>query len=258
MPVKHVALETPRGFARGMWHIGEGYQPILIVHGYFGVNRVGPARLYLKIANALTTIGCDVLRLDVVGVGDSDGKFEDITLTSFIDDFLTGANWLIEQMNPNAKPPILIGHSLGANVALKMSDCRTWHGSILIAPEVKLNEGAHVLLDEIQIKEIKENGYTLRKGFLINAEFIENIRCMSIIDQAKSISMPTVIVQGTNDEFYDPCGAKDLSCSLQKAKLIYVKSADHNFRGPKNENALIQSILESVQWINQQYLCRKS
>ncbi len=252
MPIEHVTLETPRGKARGMWHVGDGLQPVLIVHGYFGANRVGPARLYVKIANALNVHGCDVLRLDVVGTGDSDGKYENITLTSFIDDFMHGSNWLMNRMSTNANRPILIGHSLGANVTLCMSEYGNWKGLILVAPEVRPKGGVNNLFTENQLEEIRKVGHTIRKGIKLNARFIEEIGKVSALDIACRVPVPTVVIQGTNDELYDPFGANDLTDKLKKCKMIRIDGADHNFLGPMYEKALVKSISESIQWVNRQ------
>lgn len=250
MRVEHVTLVTPHGTARGMWHIGKNLSPILILHGYFGANRVGPARLYVKIANALGMNGFDVLRLDAVGAGDSDGDYEDVTFSSFIDDFLNGANWIMNQMDIEANRPILIGHSMGANVALHMAEFGNWKGLILMAPEVMPKGGIDRLLTEYQLKEININGHTIRKGVIINASFIDEIRKDSALNIAESISIPTAIIQGVNDELYDPLGAEHLSKKIRKCKLFYIDNADHNFLGPMCETELIKYILESVEWIN--------
>ena len=60
-------------------------------------------------------MGIATLRFDMTGIGNSEGNFPDTNLTTQIEDFLSAADYLTKHYEA---PKLLIGHSLGGNVAL--------------------------------------------------------------------------------------------------------------------------------------------
>ncbi len=72
-------------------------------------------RAAVRIARALASEGIATLRFDFTGLGSSEGKFEDSSFVTNIDDLLAAAAYL--RTNYRA-PTILIGHSLGGAAVL--------------------------------------------------------------------------------------------------------------------------------------------
>lgn len=65
--------------------------------------RVGPERLYLRMTDALVTLGCPVLRFDFYGLGDSEGTLQEpllkdvynhIEVGRYIDDVVDAMDWM--------------------------------------------------------------------------------------------------------------------------------------------------------------------
>lgn len=108
MSVTHpVAFQNKRGhLLRGILHAPEpstarGVCVLLLSPGVKG--RVGPHRLYLKIAAGLVPLGFHVLRFDFYGLGDSEGELTELDLADvynrvqggrYVDDTLDALNWL--------------------------------------------------------------------------------------------------------------------------------------------------------------------
>ena len=74
---------------RGIIHKGTCPVPIIMVHGYFSSNKIGPYRLYYQIAQALNQIGYTVVRIDLSGMGESDGNIENIQFSDHTSDLLS-------------------------------------------------------------------------------------------------------------------------------------------------------------------------
>lgn len=95
--------------------------PTAIVVHCFTCNRksVGTTR----ISKELAARGYISLRIDMQGMGDSDGRMEDSTLTSNIHDIIEANTWFNNQYSPTLPHPIppriLVGHSLGGAAVLR-------------------------------------------------------------------------------------------------------------------------------------------
>lgn len=128
-------------------------------------------RIAFRLAARLADYGIGVLRLDLTGLGESDGNFADTTFSSNVDDILCA----IDYLNQHAMiPSMIIGHSLGGTAALAVT-----HLTKSIKAVVTINsphEPIHVqrhfkrLDDDLQNKgetdvTIAGQSYTLRKPF---------------------------------------------------------------------------------------------
>ena len=72
-----------------------------------------------NISRALTGHGLGVLRFDFTGLGDSEGDFADTNFSSNVSDLHDACAWLSEQ---HQAPTMLIGHSLGAFIAIDVAN----------------------------------------------------------------------------------------------------------------------------------------
>lgn len=91
---------------------------VVIAHGYFSSNRVGPHRLYYQIANALEKEGYNVVRFDLRGIGESDGNIEDVKFLDHVSDLETIITIFRQRFNDT--PVILIAHCIGCNLSLQI------------------------------------------------------------------------------------------------------------------------------------------
>lgn len=248
----HSEIVTKEGVLRGMIHLPEGKKSLgtmVIFHGYFASNRVGPARLYVELARELAKCGFAIIRFDCLGVGDSDGEFCNVSLESEIRDCLHICEFALKYNNTLALS--IIGHSMGANLALHVSTkFKKIKELILIAPEIEALGGIDRLFDTKQLNELTHKGWTVRKGLSINASFINAIRSKDVITLSKGVTFPCFIFQGDNDELYSLDGAKLLASSIKKSEIILIRGADHNFLNPDSRVLLYEHIKNMLLGLN--------
>ncbi len=80
--------------------------------------RVGPHRLYVKAARRMAELGFTVFRLDLPGIGDSEGSLRVDTYDCFeVPDVLSAVEFALERTEANAV--ILLGLCAGARCAVK-------------------------------------------------------------------------------------------------------------------------------------------
>ncbi len=102
-------------------HVPEGEGPfpgVLFCHGFTG-NRVEPQRLFLEFARRLTRQGLAVLRFDFGGHGESEGAFQDLTLTGELQDVKAAWEHLGACPKVDASRRALLGFSLGGYMAAR-------------------------------------------------------------------------------------------------------------------------------------------
>jgi alpha/beta superfamily hydrolase len=83
------------------------------------LHRVGPNRLYVKIARQLEQLGFNVLRFDLWGIGDSQDHTGSGQSGNFFDDTLEAMDFL--QLRMNVRKFMLMGICMGAKIALEVA-----------------------------------------------------------------------------------------------------------------------------------------
>ncbi|MGR3302728.1 MAG: alpha/beta hydrolase [Candidatus Scalindua sp.] len=244
---KSFEIQTQDGIIRGINHIPDGNavceSPIVIAHGYFSANHVGPSRLYVQIARTLTNKGFTIVRADMLGVGDSDGEFSCITYQSEIRDLNKICDYAKETFK--ASSLILLGHSMGGNLVLRVSKDRDdILKLVLLAPDAKKKGGVDKLFSTKQLQELDALGHTIRKGMHISKSFIDEIRNDMHYEIAKQLEIPVAVIQGDEDNLYCPDGARKLAECAPKGFFYLIPEADHNFLSIESRNAMIQKIKE--------------
>ncbi len=105
---------------RGIVHMPDGAAAparsgVVFLHGWSGC-RIGPHRMFVKLARRLCDRGCACLRFDFAGRGDSDGCVGDASIDSMIDDTLAGMGFFAREAG--VARPVLLGICSGSKVAV--------------------------------------------------------------------------------------------------------------------------------------------
>ena len=72
----------------------------------------------VRLSRAIATAGLTVLRFDMTGLGDSEGRFGDTTFDTNVADLIAAGRWAAEQLGG---PAVWMGHSLGGAAVLKVA-----------------------------------------------------------------------------------------------------------------------------------------
>lgn len=177
------------------------------------------------------TAGHGFLAFDYSGHGESDGAFEDGTISAWRADALAAID------AHTSGPVILVGSSMGGWMALLTALARPARvaGLVLIAPAPDFTE--KLIWPEFSPEaqaEIMEKGFTLRPSdydepYTITRNLIEDGRTWQILDAPIRIDVPVRILQGKEDVDVPWRHAERLVDTITSSDLIFtlIKDGDH-------------------------------
>ena len=185
----------------------------------------------LRLEDWANRTGHGFLAFDYSGHGESDGAFEDGTVSQWRDDALAAID------SQTDGPLVIVGSSMGGWMALLAALARPDRvkGLVLIAPAPDFTE--KLMWPEFPAKaqaEIMEQGFTLRPSdydepYTITRALIEDGRQWQILDKPIGFDGPVRILQGMQDadvpwthaaRLVDALTASDLTITL-------IKDGDH-------------------------------
>jgi pimeloyl-ACP methyl ester carboxylesterase len=198
------------------------------------------------------TTGRAFLRFDYSGHGESSGRFEDATISQWLDDVLQ----VLEQYVPDR--PVLVGSSMGGWLALlathELIQDRPEHapfGLVLIAPAVDFTERLmwDAFPDDVR-RTIMETGLYLRPSlysdepYPITRRLIEDGRRHALLGQTIRTGCPVHILQGMEDPDVPWRHALELVEHLpgDSVSLTLVKDGDHRLSRPEDLERLVAAV----------------
>jgi pimeloyl-ACP methyl ester carboxylesterase len=210
----------------------------VLVHGG-GVTRE-EAGFFTRLAAGLAVAGIPVLRFDLRGHGDSDGRQEDLTICSVANDISAAMSHIREQVDSG--PPHLYGTSFGGGISAFFAARHPLQVQSLTLANPLLDYRKRFVddkpywhagrIDDAEGQLLVERGYlhhspTFRLGRpLLNEVFYINPRA-----ELADLTVPTMFLHGTRDTFV-PVESSQAAVSQvirAEARLIEINGAQHGF-----------------------------
>lgn len=232
----------------------DSYPMVIIMHG-FSASKDGA--LLKLIADDLGQAGIASVRFDFNGHGDSDGRFEDMTVLNEINDARHVYEYLkTEADNRKSISSIsLVGHSQGGVVASMLAgEIAKEQGSnaiqsvVLLAPAGNIADGLigsnffSFQFDTEQLPEVVE----LPSGLRIGREYFRTAYNLPIYDTAKQYTGPVSIIQGTGDDVVPERYSRRFERAYgdKQAELHILDGYDHEFT--QNRQAVAQMVTDFI------------
>jgi uncharacterized protein len=217
---------------------------VILCHGM--ESNKGSNKLVL-LGQALAERGVLALRFDFSYVGESSGKFEDITYSGEVDDLK--AAYALVQSRQTGKTAIL-GSSMGGSVALLFAAQEPTVAALvtLAAPLHPENFPRRILTPE-QIQCWRNRGFTLHNGQRLNATLLEDLEHIDVAASARQVSCPVLILHGDADEVVPVEEARELhDCLASSKRLVIFEGSDHRLSHPM---ILRQVISQALDWLTE-------
>ena len=195
----------------------------------------------MKLSRQLEKAGIGSVRFDFSGSGESDGLFEDMTVSREISEarriyeFMSG----LECADPGSL--FLVGFSNGGLIAS------------VLAPELEgvkalvfgLLLGIWPILGERSVCFTDEAGRMDIGGLLLNPRFVDDVKSIDIYGRAAKYKGEVLIVHGTRDQVVPLEGSyRYRDIYKERLKLVEVEGASHLFDRVSWKDKLIGTTVE--------------
>ena len=199
------------------------------------------------LARSLAARGVLALRFDFRYVGDSSGKFADITYSGEVED-LRAAHQFMQSRRPGKT--VIFGSSMGGTVALLFAAQEASVAAVvtLAAPGHPENFPKRVLTPA-QLQQWRQQGHTIYNGQRLNISLLEDLERIKVTDAVRRIHCPVLILHGDADEVVPVDEAYELYRTLTSPKRLSIfPDTDHRFSDPL---AMRQAMNKALDWLTE-------
>lgn len=232
---------------RGMEHVpdeGEGFPAVILFHGFTG-NRLEPHRMFLKISRILEANGIASFRFDFLGSGESDGNFEEMTLSSEIVEANEILDFVKKDSRVDPEKTSLLGLSMGGLVASLVAGSRPddVYRLVLMAPAGDWMKVIVQQTSELHVSEkqaIYDHG-----GNLVGRAFAEDLKTLDTYPHAGRYKGNVLLIHGSKDLAVPPKVSeeyRDLAYG-KNTDVHIIEGADHTFNSHRWEQEALRYIL---------------
>ncbi|MDD5489470.1 MAG: alpha/beta fold hydrolase [Candidatus Moranbacteria bacterium] len=222
-------------------------KPIMILcHGFTTGKH---STTYVKLEELLNAKGIATFRFDFFGHGESEGKFEDITISEAADDILRAIEYL-EGLGYSKMG--LFGSSFGGAASI-IAASKTKDLSLLVLKspvadymEREMGKGNKKELGEWKEKGFKDYFDSKGNKYKLNYTFFEDFAKNDGYEAAKKIIIPVLIVHGDADTSVPIEQSKKLRKTLANAKLEIIKGANHHYSDPEHYQKHLDLVMNFI------------
>lgn len=214
----------------------------ILMHGFKGDLGYDNSKILYALSHALNDQGLATIRFDFSGSGKSEGRFEDMTVFSEIQDGIAIINYVQNVMH--AKHIYLIGHSQGGVVASMLSGYYRdiLDKLVLMAPAATLKDDA--LMGVCQGSHYDPNHIPAIvdvHGFKVGGAYFRTAQLMPIYETAQHFDHPTLLIHGLADQVVSPEATRKYNVIMPQTEMHLIEGEGHLFNGPQRP-AVIQLV----------------
>jgi dipeptidyl aminopeptidase/acylaminoacyl peptidase len=221
--------------------------PIIILCHGFSTSKDG--RTYVRLEEILNNSEISTFRFDFFGHGESEGKFEEQTLSEAVDDIRNAIEFL---KGSGYRKIGLFGSSFGGMASIIVASDTNY--LYILALKSPVSDYLGVLLARIseqELKSWKKNGviyFTGTEGeeLKLNYSFFEDATKISGYELSKKIKIPTLIVHGNKDETVPVEQSKKMAGMIENCRLEIIDGGDHTYSKEENFRKLLELISKFI------------
>ncbi|GJH40017.1 alpha/beta hydrolase [Capnocytophaga sp. HP1101] len=215
---------------------GKKVRMVIICHGF----KADRERSLLRaIADELQQAGIASIRFDFNGCGESEGRFEDMTVLNEIEDAKKVIAYA--QQLPWVSGISLVGHSQGGVVASMVAGelKKTIKSLVLCAPAAVLRDDAlrgntqGAIYDPHNIPEYVD----LIQGYRMGRDYVATAQTLPIYETARQYKGAALVIHGTYDVVVPYTYGERYHQGYKNSQLILLPKVDHGFRGAEATTA---------------------
>ncbi len=196
-----------------------------------------------RISRALAGKGFAVLRFDFTGLGNSDGDFANTNFSSNIQDLVSAADFLRENV---AAPTLLIGHSLGGTAVIAAgSQIPEVKGIVTIGAPSDPSHISHLFKSKLEKIETEGEATVLLAGreFQVKKQFLEDLDNQSVLKSLSDSRANLLVMHAPGDQTVSIDHARHIYDAAKHPKsFISLDDADHLLTRKKDSTYVAELI----------------
>ena len=223
---------------------------VVCCHGLTGT-RVGTGYRMVRVARRLVKQNIACLRFDFRGCGESEGRFEDLTVSTLVED-LHAAIHMIDHL-PGCDPTRigLIGSSMGAyTAALVAPELFTLRCAAFWSPVADVRNLADRIMTDETRHLLEEQGYLDHNGQRLSRPFFDKIPDTDAPAALAKTPHPLLIFHGTADQSVPIEHGRAYEAATKNAggevRFEEVPGGDHSLRSVEVGDLIV---LNTVAWM---------
>jgi pimeloyl-ACP methyl ester carboxylesterase len=199
------------------------------------------------LGRELARRGILALRFDFAYVGESTGKFADLTYTGELAD-LQAAYALVASRHQGKTA--IFGSSMGGTVALMFAAQEPSVAALItVAAPLHPEKFPAKILTPVQLREWRERGFLLYYGKRLNASLLIDLENIDVLACARKVTCPVLILHGDADKVVPIEEAYELhDCLTQTKRLSILEGSDHRLSNPE---MMRRAIDEALDWLTE-------
>lgn len=225
---------------------------VLMNHA-FGVTRTGVGRAFVDLARGLTDAGCTVYAFDRLGHGESDGRFQDVTVPDELDQLSAMLDHVVQDSDG---PVHVLGHSLGGMESARLVAARPddvasltlWAAAAVFVDDIKDNQIQGKSLDPVY-----ETGVFDHNGQALGLPFVETAKDFDPFEGLETYTGPVWVHQGAADNVVPMKYAERYAEIWGDAATLYrYDKADHGWNSLPERTLLLRRTVADIAGLAQQ------
>jgi len=248
-----VTIKSGRYNLSGVLHVpakGKAPYPSVVMFHGLGGNKAESHFIFTKTARFLAGKGIAVLRFDFMGSGDSEGKFENMTPRTEMNDGRRILEFIIRDGRFSNDRIGVLGLSMGAVTASFVASEYETRSLVLWSPLAYPKILEKRALTRKLRRELAEKGrvYLLGAGQYVNRKFFDSLDNVCPLDYAKSYRGNVLIVHAKDDATlpleHSFAYFESFHGSAVLPRIIVLEDGGHTFTTEFSETTVIEETAE--------------
>ena len=244
--IERVTMSSRRGpRLAGLLHVPAGRETVagcpavVLCHG---MESTKEGTKHQALAARLTALGYVCLRFDFSYVGESEGRFEDITISGEVEDLGGAIDFLAAR---GVDTFGVIGSSLGGTVAVLFAGADPRVRALVTIAAVSLPLGILQRMDQAAVEAWRRTGVRGEGESRLRRDFLDDLEHVDVIAAARAVTAATLVTHGDADHVVPVGDAYALFEALPEPKALAITPAcDHRYSDPAHLDALIDRIVD--------------
>lgn len=246
--IERVTMTSRRGIRlAGVLHLPAGVAgpagrpAVILCHG---MESTKEGAKHQALAARLTARGYVCLRFDFSYVGESGGRFEDITISGEVEDLGGAVDYLTARGTTDFG---VIGSSLGGTVAVVFAGSEPRVRALVTIAAVALPLGIIERMSPAAVDAWRRHGLRGESGERIGRGFLDDLEHVDVLGAARRLGAATLVTHGADDQVVPVGDAHALFAALPDPKALAITPAcDHRYSDAAHLDGLID---DAVDWI---------